>query len=52
MMGTLRAGFGAFGLDTSGSEILGRRLRSDMVAFCDLNMGLQVKLHLKAALYH
>lgn len=52
MIGTLRAGFGAFNLDTSGSEILGRRLRSDMVAFCDLNMGLQVRLHLKAALYH
>lgn len=51
-MGTLRAWVWAFDLDPSGSEILGRRMRSDLTVFCYLNKGLQVRLHLKTSFYH
>lgn len=43
MTGTLRAG--VFDLDPSGFEFLERMLKLDVTVSCDLNVGLQVRLH-------
>lgn len=49
MTGTLRAW--AFDLDPSGSEFLERMLKLDVTVSCDLNMGLQVRLHPQPSFY-
>lgn len=51
MPGTLGAWVWVFDLNPSGSEFLERILKLDVTVSCDLNMGLEVRLHPRSSFY-